>query len=649
MCGIAGILDPDGAAARADDLQGMLRVIAHRGPDGEGTHIEGPIALGHRRLAILDIGPGGAQPMSCGSERFWITFNGEIFNFVEIRKTLIGFGHSFRGDSDTEVVLAAYAQWGKECLRRFNGMWAFAIWDRSEKVLFLARDRFGIKPLYYCVLDGRLAFASEMKAFLALPWFRSEFSPAVMSRSIANPYGLEGTEHCILQDLVRVPPGHHVTTRPGARCETTRWWNTVDNLDRVPAGFDEQAEQFRAIFDEATCLRMRSDVPIAFALSGGLDSSSVVCAAAHSTALSDLERVSSDWRRAFVATYPGTRSDERPFAESVVEESGVAANFVDIDPGSVPGFLDELVYHCEEPQSPHAGPWTLYGEMRRAGLKVSLEGHGGDELLAGYVSQIRWALDAALTKTFDFRRAAALSAVLHRITTGLPGAQVDVRDYFRVMRLLAGKAAGRAKAAARVRNEEHSRSLHSGWFRTPPMEVAPPELRLPEAGGLEGILPCLYADLHDRVLPTILRDFDRYSMAHGVEVRSPFLDWRLVTFCFSLPESSILGQGVTKRILREAMRGVLPEPVRTRNLKVPYKSPLTEWWRGPLKELVLDTVSSRHFLESDIWNGERVREHVMRHRHDEVLAGAFLLFRFITAFRLVHLFGDRRNQLLGQG
>jgi len=645
MCGIAGVLENVAERPRAGELQGMLKAIAHRGPDGEGIHISGPIALGHRRLAILDTGSGGAQPMSYAGGRYWITFNGELYNFIELRETLTGLGHSFRSESDTEVVLAAYAQWGERCLLRMNGMWALAIWDTSEKTLFLCRDRFGIKPLFYYVKNGRLAFGSEMKAFLSLSWFPSAFDASVLVRSIKDPYGLEGTEHCVLQGLRRLPPGHMLIIHPGGSPIVRRWWRTADHIEPTPDGFGEQSQRFGELFRESVALRMRSDVPIAFALSGGLDSSAVLCSAVQATTMGQkLGRVSSDWRTAHIATYPGTSSDERPFAEEVVAQSGVSAVYVEMDPDGIPDILDRLVFHCEEPQSPHIGPWFLYQEMKRSGLKVSLEGHGGDELLAGYVVHVQRALRNAISPQWKIFKALEYSGILRRMVTGQPGTGISFRDVATVSRrILRNCARGDIFSKGNRRGDE-KRERFDDWYRATPIDEGSVEERLTEASGLPGLMARLYEDLHDRILPTILRDFDRYSMAHGVEVRTPFLDWRLVRYCVGLPENAVLGGGMTKRVLRESMRGILPESVRVRNSKIPYKSPLGEWWRGPLKEFTLDTVNSREFLESDIWNGEKIRSHVENQRNKDNLPAALLVFRFLTAYRLIYQFNSRRTE-----
>lgn len=641
MCGIAGILALNGKSVRMSEVRAMTRALAHRGPDGEGEYTAGPVGLGHRRLATLDLGVAGHQPMSFADGRYWITHNGEIYNFLELRETLAGLGHSFRSDSDTEVILAAFTQWGEACQLRFNGMWAFAIWDVQERRLFLSRDRFGVKPLFYYRGEHYLAFASEMKAFLPLPWFPASFSLPAIARAIEDPYALEATEHCTLNGLLRLRAGHSLTVENGGECKIHRWWRTVDHLEQTAIGFDLQVDEFRERLTDAVRLRMRSDIPIACTLSGGLDSSSIVVAAAkiHDSSRLCLERILAP-PKAFVASYPGTSHDERVHACSVARSAGIEAVLIEVTPDSLPEVLDDFVFQCEEVQSPHLGPWLLYRAMSQAGIRVSLDGHGGDELLAGYADQVRFARDLALFPIPRIQQSVELTAMLRQMDSEKEG-PFALRDW-----AICGKRYGALLKARVLDRYAPQPSGFQGsspqWLRVQPLyEPAASDDCVGETG-LHPLAARLYNDFHVSALPTILRDFDRFSMAHGVEVRSPFLDWRLVCYCFSLPSRSVLGKGQTKRILREAMRGLLPEPIRTRTRKIPYKSPLAEWWRGPLLEFVLDTVNSGTFLASETWNGPAVRRFAESSVSAERFDGALMVLRFVSAHRLMELFQSAR-------
>jgi len=635
MCGIAGILIHEGDKADVREVTAMTRALAHRGPDGEHVHLLGSIGLGHRRLAVLDLQETGQQPMSYLDGRYWITYNGEIYNYLELRRELSGYGHRFRGNSDTEVILAAFVEWGESCQLRFNGMWAFAIWDSLERKLFLSRDRFGVKPLFYYFEHDRFAFASEMKAFLPLPWFSMSFDPSALALSLSNPYALEPTETCLLKGLKRLRSGHSITICQGGEPRVRRWWRTADHLEEVPKSFRGQVEGFRERFLDAVSIRTRSDIPVACSLSGGMDSSSIV-ASLHGDLGEPLD--SSPLEQpltAFIASFPGTSHDEVEFAKEVARHVGIRTRIFEVEPDVLPSIFDDVVFQVEEIQSPNLGPWLLYAEMSKAGFRVSMEGHGGDELLAGYASEVQFARDQALFPFPSLRRAVELTSILRRMT-GQIHRETELRDWFRT-----GKRYGVLSKAGLGglfrRSKGSGRCALPRWIKVPALEERAEQI-VPVNERLSPLMGHLFLDFHVRSIPGVLRDFDRYSMGHGVEVRSPFMDWRVVCYSLSLPSNSVLGGGFTKRVLREAMRGLLPERVRTRPGKIPFKSPMSEWWRGPLLELVRDTVSSDAFLSNEIWDGPGLRNLVERSTAHGRFGGALMVLRFVVAQRLLDLF-----------
>lgn len=610
MCGICGLWRFDGNVVSADDITAMSDRLAHRGPDGAGLHLEGSLGLGHRRLAILDLSPAGHQPMSYGDGRWWITYNGEIYNFLELQTELAARGHTFHSASDTEVILAAFAEWGAQCLLRFNGMWAFAIWDSHERSLFLARDRFGVKPLFYLRQPGRFAFASEMKAFLDLPNFAARLNLPVLKAELLDIHSQEGGPNCLLQDVYRLPAGHWLRLAGDGQVTVQRWWRTLDHLVAAPPRLEEQVEQFRTLFQDACRLRMRSDVPIGTSLSGGLDSSAVVCTVA-GLAQQANARQADNWQRAFVATFPGTPVDERPFAEQVIRQSGVQPTFVEIGAQQTLDLLDPTCYHVEQVvNAPLANLWLIYQAQRQAGVVVTLDGHGGDELLAGYPHYTIAALyDAGSWPTHPRRYREVLD-----IYRGLGGSPSDAgprsetnqviwetHAWLRNLRRLARRAG--------VRSEPAQGSISLAQLLGPALagvEPAPPTGADQEVGA-SLFRRTLYRDFHATVLPVILRNYDRLSMAHGVEVRMPFLDWRLVTFVFSLPETSLLGQGYTKLILRQAMQGVLPQAILGRRDKIGFALPWSQWLSGPDRARFQRTLAQSGLLNSDLWNGPAIQ------------------------------------------
>ena len=595
MCGIAGIFNFESTQSGEQSVRAMCGAIAHRGPDGDGFYgnQSGTVWLGHRRLAILDLSEAGRQPMSDASGRYHITYNGEIYNFLELRADLEGFGERFRTGTDTEVILAAWRRWGPACQTRFNGMWAFAIWDEAEQRLFLSRDRFGIKPLFYHADPGRFVFASELKAFRHLQGFTLRANENALRSVVSAPTFLESTEETLLEGVRRLPGGHSLEVRRG-KVRVSRWWNTLDHLTEVPAKLPEQAEAFRELFLDSCRLRLRSDVPVATCLSGGLDSSAVLCSLAHIAGQNrpGTERMTENWQRAFVATFPGSPSDEERYARIAVEHAGANPRYHPMNPESAIDDLERIILDFEEITSTLPAPiWSIYRELRREGVVVSLDGHGADEMLGGYTHYAQTALRTSGGIWRTPRRTLELTSILHSLYA--PDGPVSAPPFWKL--LAANDPLIRFLRRTSASNDDH------------PVENSPDpaeESAIDQLGPLNALL---YRDFHRRMLPTILRNFDRCSMAHGIEVRMPFLDWRLVCFTFALPAESKIGGGFTKRILREAMRGIMPEALRTRKSKIGFNSPLPDWFNGPLRDWLATEVSQQDFLQSELWNGPAIR------------------------------------------
>jgi len=607
MCGIAGIWQLDGRPVEIATIERFAAALAHRGPDGEGVVLadEGRLALAHRRLAILDRGASGAQPMRSASGRYDLTYNGEVYNFVELRSELESDGFRFAGDGDTEVVLAALERWGAAALERFNGMWSFALWDRRERRLLLSRDRFGVKPLYVAASARRIAFASELKAFRELDGFEVVLDDDVFAARLSGSFA----GGVLLRGIEMLAPGHCLEVTP-AGVRRWRWWSTLEHLRAVPVDLALQAEELRALLLDACRLRLRSDVPVATALSGGLDSSSVLCALSAAAAAGGGARRAPQWRRAFVAAFPGTPQDETAHALLAAERAGVEAAVRPFTAADLRPEIDAYLEQFEEIGGLYGiGAWALYREMRRAGVAVSLDGHGGDELLAGYGLHLELAvlrgpgLVAAPRRTLDLLR------TLHHLQGG--GRAALLRAV-----LLGGLSVPAVRAAAQWLPPLHARAqrLDASLAR----HAADPEAlhdvdRRREEAAIDALGPlggALYRSFHHSSLPRILRNFDVHSMGHGVEVRMPLLDWRLVCFAFSVPDASRASAGFAKRLLREAMRGLLPEPLRVRRDKLGYNAPLAHWLGSGLGDWVWDEVNDPEFVRGAAWNGPALRERV---------------------------------------
>ncbi|MBR0694871.1 asparagine synthase (glutamine-hydrolyzing) [Bradyrhizobium lablabi] len=583
MCGIAGIVNLRGNAVDAAEISRLTTLIAHRGPFGEGIWFNAArnLAFGHRRLAIIDPGDGGYQPMHSADGRHVIVFNGEIYNFLELRRELETKGVAFRSQSDTEVVLAAWQAWGEDMLPRFNGMWALAIYDTHKDELFLARDRFGIKPLLYALTPERFVFASEQRALARSGLVEATIDVDVARRLLLDPFGIEGSERTLFRRLRRLQAGHSMWLRQG-RVEVRRWWRTVDHLPAIPGSEAERVARFRDLFQDAVALRMRSDVPIGTCLSGGFDSSAVICAMSAHEKAGMGPRDTTAWRHAFVATFPGAINDERPMAEEAAAWAEVAPTFLEIGRSDALTDLDQILDDNDDVYIglPSAA-WLIYRELRRQNVTVSLDGHGADELMGAYLQE---------GKSGAFRIRNAAAALTSHSTLARRGV-----DLLR---------------ALMIQRQGHY-FLRGGLAGVPaqlPL-VAEDDVLPREWGALNRRL---YRMFHSTVLPTILRNFDRLSMAHGIEVRMPFMDWRLVTYTMALPETSKSADGATKVVARRAMANLMPESIRTARRKVGFNSPMPEWLNGPLADWTAGLLDRRVPAFTELVDETRLRETVGR-------------------------------------
>ena len=632
MCGIAGLWNLEGQPVSPAILERFTNSLAHRGPDGNGFYIDSKanLGFGHRRLAIIDTSEGGRQPMSFANGRYWIVFNGEIYNFLELKAELEQHGYQFTTDSDTEIILGGYHYWGEDCQLRFNGMWAFAIWDCEERKLFISRDRFGVKPLIYYFDQKRFAFASEMKAFLKLDWFQAEFDPEMVAAALTDRQLVEGMERSLLRDLKRLPGGYCLTIKQSGDMKICRWWNTLDYLESTSSIYDEQVERYRELFLDACRIRMRSDVPIGTALSGGLDSSSIVCSMRHIHDTGNTgQRLASDWQRAFVATYPGSAIDERGYADEVIKKTGAYPIYCKITPDMYLHYFEEVLFQFEEISDIHLGPWAVHKAQREQGVVVTLDGHGGDEALGGYP----WHVTASLKNAIS-NASPAQTVELLDIMKNL---ELFPREqfYWKSIQMLGGKFMERA-----LKKKQTWLIQSPARFSSPAYEED--RFRISKE---DSLFQRLYMDFHFTQLPMNLRDFDRLSMAHGVEVRSPFMDWRLVAFTFSLPSTSKISSGFTKRILRDALKGILPEPIRLRTRKLGFPNMAESWSSPKAQEFIRDVVMSTGFRESNIWDGNRIATDLGKAIQRQNLSLIQRAWIYVQAFSLMEMFREKRRVL----
>lgn len=565
MCGILGSIP----AVEPLEFLGALRTLIHRGPDGEGVWQDsGDVILGHRRLAILDKSDDASQPMHY-LNRYHIVFNGEIYNFLEIRRELELVGHRFQSGSDTEVLIAAFSQWRSSCLTRLNGMWAFAIWDSVEKLLFLSRDRMGEKPLYYLHVGSKFVFASEQKALL--PFLR-EVQPSDRFHILCkDPYEYEGTEESLFKGIHRFPAAHYAWFKNG-KLNKSRYWAPLQQLTAVPSVYSEQIDVLRELLLDSCRIRMRADVPIGTALSGGVDSSVVAAGIAIVGKGQRNDRIPMDWQNAFTSSFPGSVMDESIHASAVANHLGIQLSKIAIHPYEHIGKLEQWAYQFEDIHEVNPIPHIiLYHEMRKKGVLVSLDGHGGDELFCGYESSILHALpDAAPRKD-------ALCTVLDTYRNCHPKNSLFNCMSIPEILLYLAKRKVRKIFGGNPRSVLRQTVFHLGSLNSHLLDLS---VRT--------------------VLPTLLRNYDRYSMINGIEVRIPLLDHRIVDFAFSIPWSSKIRNGFSKSILRDAAAPWLPSNILYRKEKIGFAPPIGEWMHGPLREYLLDEINSTSFQQANL-------------------------------------------------
>lgn len=587
MCGIAGLIGR--SSAPTSPVERMLDSQAHRGPDGSGRWVDegGRVHLGHRRLAILDLSEQGAQPMTDHGGRYVLTYNGEIYNYLELRAELQRFGHVFRTGTDTEVVLEAYKAWGESCLQRFNGMFAFALYDRVEQQLFCARDRYGEKPLLFSVSPDRFAFASEYKALLTLPDIRRDHDELRLLRGLQNAsMGLDGDRQTVFRDIQQLLPSEAMTV--DARTLQTRIWRYWDVQQRPELAAMSESDAFEAFRDlltDAVRIRMRSDVAVGSCLSGGLDSSAIV------SLVRKVIHPEGDYHT-FTGRFPGTTADEWCYAEPVIQDTGVISHVVE---PTADGFADELgdFIHANELPVGSSSQYAQYCVFRLAkqhGITVLLDGQGADELLGGYEQYFAFYLAALRERGETDRLAADEPRIRERYPLALapPGRAWRDRLPFGVRRWLS-----------------HRLGIGTDLRYGLRPDVARQITVANERGRVErfhALASALYQDSFGMFLTTLLRYGDRNSMAHSREVRLPFCDHRLAEFALSMPPSRLMGEVQTKRMLRESMRGILHESVRTRWNKQGFRPPQDSWFQGRLLAIASDLLHSRSFTESPYWD-----------------------------------------------
>ena len=601
MCGIAGIFSQEGKRVDPALLFGMTNSIRHRGPDDEGfllvdskkgvvehrrgddtiPQVRSPhilesfgdgtpnLALGWRRLGIIDLSPTGHQPMSNGEQTVWIIFNGEIYNYIELREELLAKGYVFRTKTDGEVIIHAYQEWGMECLSRFNGMWAFALWDGRAKKLFCARDRFGVKPFYYFKNNDVFTFASEIKALLLNPAIARKANHQTVYDYLAYAT-IDHTDETLFSGIKQLPPAHYLAIDGAGTIEIRKYYTLHCNSE---LGSFDQAEnkrhtdKFKELLFDSVKLRLRTDVPLGSCLSGGLDSSTIVCMA-NTLMVQDgvIDRsLIGEHQKTFTAEYDNAQYSEKAFVDKVIARTNAQPHFVHPDGRELWGELEKVIYHQDEPFNSTSAyaQWNVMRLAHKNGMKVLLDGQGGDELLGGYAYHVP-IYHAELLRHLRF---GTLFAEMRATST------ISQRPAYRQLVELLGKTARNIFPDSAFDQITASRGFMNPDFSSSRKKT------LTAAKRNDSLQERLLQEETRLNLQQLLHYEDRNSMAFSIEARVPFLDFRVVEYGMQIPVQFKIHNGWSKYPLRCAGEGLIPNEVQWRKDKMGFVTPQDKWMR----------------------------------------------------------------------
>ncbi len=564
MCGINGIIQPGGTDHFGQQVERMNRALAHRGPDDQGVLAEGGIALGHRRLSIIDLSAAGHQPMGYDSGRYSIVYNGELYNFRELKQEL--GDAAFRTSTDTEVILAAYAKWGTECLARFNGMFAFAIWDKTDHTLFIARDRLGIKPLYYTKSGGKIVFSSEIRGLLA-----SGFAEKKLDRKALGDYLRYQTVHApdtILEGVKMLLPGHYMLVTASAQ-EIKCWWKPVLR-EAAPVNYKTVCGDVRALLRDAVERRLVADVPFGAFLSGGIDSSAIVGL---------MSEVASSPVNTFSVTFDDSEFSEAVYAKLIAKKFNTVHHEIRLEPGD---FLDDLPAALDAMDHPSGdGPntYVVSKATKKAGITMALSGLGGDELFAGYdifkrtaaLERKKWlnAFPRGMRKAGGaFVKKLKPGVASEKMAAVLAQEKIGFRSFYPLSR--------------QVLLDEQIDRLTAGRVDDPYRVQEIVEAIERDFPGEDFLLSRVsMAEISTYMQNVLLRDTDQMSMAHALEVRVPFLDYTLVEYVLNLP-GTMKFPHTPKKLLVDSLGGLLPAEIVNRP-KMGFTFPWKKWIKTELR------------------------------------------------------------------
>jgi asparagine synthase (glutamine-hydrolysing) len=595
MCGIAGVFHPAGAVPLLDERLALMNELQqHRGPDGHGmwAHPLRHVGFAHRRLSIIDVAPTGAQPMSDG-EGNWITYNGEIYNYLELRREL--GEESFRSHSDTEVILRAYRRWGTDCLSRLRGMFAFAIWDEQQQMLFCARDRFGIKPFYYAECDGAFHFASEIKALLPfLPDIETD--PDGLFDYLTFQFCLAGKS--LFKNVRELPPAHFMTITAN-RTRVDRYWEVHYDLDwnHTERYFSERLLE---LFDDSIDLHLRADVPVGAYVSGGFDSGISASLAA---------RRAGSRLQGFTGRFlEGEEYDESRYARDLAAFHDFELHEVAITAGDFADNIRKVIYHLDYPVAgPGSFPQYMVSQLASRHRKVVIGGQGGDEIFGGYarylIAYFEQCIKAAIDGTANNGNFVVTYESIIPNLVSLRQYKPLLQEFWRdgMFEELDRRYFRLVDRAPTLSDEVNWQELNGSYS---PYETFR-RIFVADNVRKESYFDSMTHFDFKTLLPALLQVEDRMSMAHGLESRVPFIDHPLVEFAATIPSNVKFKDGTMKHILKKTMGHVLPDSIRNRTDKMGFPVPLHDWVKGSLREFVLDVFTStsartRAYVNNDV-------------------------------------------------
>lgn len=632
MCGIVGLIRFDEKKICTKQLQIFTQSLHHRGPDGSNifTDRDRKVGLGHTRTVTFDTSVNGIQPMSFMDGRYHITFNGDILNFIEIREELKALGYKFKSDTDTEVILAAYSKWGDECQYKFNGDWAFAIWDQYEKKLFISRDRFGEKPLYYLKTDKYFIFASELKAFMSLEKdLRPEFDYSFLLWLGYN----YGSLNSFLKNVILLQPGYQINIKEN-KIIKKQWWSTIENLIDVPLKYEDQVEQFKELFFNSCKLRLRSDVPIGASLSGGIDSSSVcsVTEKVQKNSKNLLRNITKELN-VFVCEFSNDGTSEKHFAKDVVLNKNMETNYISLDSSTInPEELNKVQFDTEWIDPDSIPVSMMFKEIRKKGIRICLDGAGPDDILGGLWEDPYFALIDEVKFFHNSSRFNDLMKIKNEINN-----KTDNSKYKFILRKIIGPTnfSKLTNFYNTVKNGSINNFDKYNLIKKS-KDIYPQEDDLRTLNYFD---TRSYKQFHYYNNPWNLVKSDKISMSHGVAARSPFMDVNLVRYIFSLPSHTKIGSGFTKRILRDAMKNLVPKSVLLRKDKRGFNSP-ENWYGKNLSKYILDNINSSTFLNSNIFNGKKIKKD---YENNSKYISSKIVMKYIQLMNLVKSFKEIQN------